>query len=189
MTESEYPKIKLAKQVTAILKQMRCVKEGQHVRFLLNTTRKYVSGTFRRITYVGKDKLVKVNLKKYLYDDISEEYLYLFEPELAARQAAAKVKEAKDKFKRHKKEYYQRTLKRISQALYTSNGYVKKNGEWVSNQNIVANILANEKSNHQRNIKKKTASILEKNQLFGFIPISRKKTKNDEKSASWNKKK
>lgn len=179
MTEAKYPNKKLAMQVEAILKKLRCVKSGQHVRFYLNTTRKYVSGTFRRIIHEHKDKFVKVGLTKYLYNDISEDYLYLFDPELAARQAAVKVREAKSKFKKNKSEYYTRTLERTTKEIYLANGYKKKDGAWTSNQEIVANMLSDAKSNFQRGIRKKKASIIEKNQFLGFIPLSPKKTENN----------
>jgi hypothetical protein len=186
MTLSKYPKKKLMVKVRAILKQIKSIKEGQYVTFYLKTIRKCISGKCLRIQLINNKKVVNIDLNKYMYNDISEEYRYLFDNSLAYRQAKVAVKAAKNKFKQKSSEYYQKVLTRSMNKLYLANGYVKKNGVWASHQEIVTNMLADRKLNFQRRIRKKKAAIIDKNQLFGFIPLSPKKAKNDADSASWN---
>jgi hypothetical protein len=119
-----------------------------------------------------KEKFVIVDLDKYPFNDISSDYYYLFDPALAARMASEKVKLAKNKFKKKKAAYYEATLRMIRTKLFDEYGYMRKDGVWTSYYDILNNQLANAKLDFKREIKKKKASIIDKNQLFGLIPLT-----------------
>ncbi|NOY75307.1 MAG: hypothetical protein GXP32_05905 [Kiritimatiellaeota bacterium] len=177
LTNAKFSSKRLALDINAILEKYKCVRRGDHVRFYLNTTRKFIYGTFQRILLERKDKFVIVDLDKYLFNDISSDYYYLFDKNLAGEMAARKVKEIKQKFKKSKNDFYENALNRIKAELYEQNGYVRKNGNWTSNYAILAERVANEKSDFNRAIQKKKNTILEKNQLFGLIPLTPREQK------------
>lgn len=179
LTETQYPVKNLALQVNSILKTMKCVRRGEHVRFYLNTTRKFVDGTFQRIIVERNEKFVVVNLNKYFFNDISPEYYYLFNKELGQRMAAAKIKNTKNEFKQKKKAFYKTNLERIKRELYEKSGYMRKGGVWTSNYEMLTQRVADEKLNFKRAMTKKRASIIDKNQLFGLISLT---PRNDQKT-------
>jgi len=90
LTKNTYPASKFAKQQSEIFQKYRQAKNGEKVLFLLNTTRKTVTGIYKGTFKDHKGRFIRVDFNEHRIPDILEDFHFLFIDGLATQKATEK---------------------------------------------------------------------------------------------------
>ena len=172
LTKKIYNLKNYAKQQAEIIKKYRTAKFGDKISFIMNTTGKTVSGQFRGIEKDYKGELVKVGLSKYRLDDIMQDFHYLFVPEIATMRAEEELKKFKNEYKTNKKKLFTKNYKNALSLLYTTSGYTKDGGIWISKSEYIKEQVAAVEKKFDKEQNRKKKKIYEQHKLFGLINIT-----------------
>lgn len=161
----------LSLEIQSIIKKYSLAKVGEKVSFMLNTTGKRISGTYKGIFTDWKGKLIQVDYNKYRIYDISEESRYMFNPVLAQQRASEEVEIARVEFKSKKKEVIKVIVEEVTKHHFEKGGYAMRDGKWQENIIVFNELLKEAEEKYEKDKKRKIKVIYEENQLFGLIPI------------------
>jgi hypothetical protein len=155
----------LSLKTKAIIKKYSVAKDGDQVSFMLNTTGKRISGTYKGTFTDWKGKLIKVDHNKYRIYDINTENRYYFDSTIAQKMATEKIATLKKEFNEKRKNVMINNKEKVLKKHYTANGYRQDSRSWKPNSEVYANLMKEKENKHIQ-------GIYEKNKLFGIITVA-----------------
>ena len=161
----------LSLEIQSIIKKYSLAKVGEKVSFMLNTTGKRISGTYKGIFTDWKGKLIQVDYNKYRIYDIGEESRYMFNPVLAQKRASEEVEIARVEFKSKKKDVIKAIVEEVTKRHFEKGGYAMRDGKWQENIIVFNELLKEAEEKCEKEKERKIKNIYEDNKLFGIIPI------------------
>lgn len=161
----------LSLEIQSIIKKYSLAKVGEKVSFMLNTTGKRISGTYKGTFTDWKGKLIQVDYNKYRIYDIGEESRYMFNPVLAQKRASEEVEIARVEFKKKKKGVIEVIVAEVTKRHFEKGGYAMRDGKWQENIIVFNQLLEEAEEKYEKEKEKKIKVIYVDNKLFGIIPI------------------
>ncbi len=165
MTDAKFNQKLIAPQVSDIIKSFKEASPGEKIEFISRNSKETVKGVYK-----GRDGIfVLVDTQKYSIRDISDEYRYLFDPDLATAKTQEKINELKASLKEDCAKYFAENRKRIEEELRASSGYVRlQGGGWRAKSDVLEEAFKNLKLQKESARRAEIREIVRKHKLFGI---------------------
>ena len=164
MTDEKFNPKLLAEQIADIIKSSKEATPGQKIEFISRNAKSNVRGVYK-----GRDGIfVLVDTQKYSIRDISDEYRYLFDSNLATARTQEKISELRTFFKEESAKYLEENRKKIQDELSASSGYMKfESGSWHAKSDIFDEAFESLKLQKEKERQEEIKRIFRNHKLFG----------------------